>query len=703
MKRSLALLSLLLVSFGSSTAKPVRPGYTHNIAVVGAVQPFYGQRMVKDYPHEFRIVFRNDGSGTESNVRIIASVKDSTTEVYYRDTVVVGSWISGETKEVSFKNVIPTQFGLHFFTAKAELSTDENAADDSIQTIAFAGWEFSVIGEKVLLPLDSVPVAEKVGFKAKVRFGSTFTMKNYYNVPVRLQIRRCNNHYLVFQADTIVPSFSSGMSLDQSFPSRQGKYDTRQFTPGCYEIFGIARFPTDANSSDDTVRSIFSIVSNKLAHDITLDSIISPSQDSRYINGELAVTIRLRNSGTKDESNVKVHVTAYNWKGAIFSQETFTVPKMLSGEVQLLTINGHLGLGGTGATSMTFVASIPDEEYEYDDTLRLRYYYGKDFNAGVRDVQPTANSETLAGSTFPIMANLFWLGTHIGGAEIALQTRLYKLPEDSLVESYSSLRHMTLDTPELTDTVGDIMLKPGRYRAEVTIDCPGDSNTKDNFASSVFRVAYNDDVSIDSVLSPQSQYPQSQMIVPIELQVRNTGWRRVGRCDILATIYNVKDSAVFQEVVSAFDFYSDSTRRIKLGDFAVPSTGSYLFKAYLAGIDQDSTNDTVIIPFTIGVPSRVEKSSYEKNFILEQNTPNPFTGETSITYQLPYAGEVSTRVLDAVGRTVISSSKLIDQSGAHTQTIDLKGYAAGIYIFEISVNSPHLGLQTARIKMVLGR
>lgn len=70
--------------------------------------------------------------------------------------------------------------------------------------------------------------------------------------------------------------------------------------------------------------------------------------------------------------------------------------------------------------------------------------------------------------------------------------------------------------------------------------------------------------------------------------------------------------------------------------------------------------------------------------ILGQNTPNPFTAESSVAYQLnKEANSASFTVTDVTGR-VISTEKVASNVGKHT--VKLASYSAGVYYYTLTVD-----------------
>ena len=71
-------------------------------------------------------------------------------------------------------------------------------------------------------------------------------------------------------------------------------------------------------------------------------------------------------------------------------------------------------------------------------------------------------------------------------------------------------------------------------------------------------------------------------------------------------------------------------------------------------------------------------------FSLGQNTPNPYTNNSTIKYALlKDANSAVFTVADVTGR-IISSEKVSSNTGAHT--INLGAYASGLYYYSLNVD-----------------
>lgn len=73
-------------------------------------------------------------------------------------------------------------------------------------------------------------------------------------------------------------------------------------------------------------------------------------------------------------------------------------------------------------------------------------------------------------------------------------------------------------------------------------------------------------------------------------------------------------------------------------------------------------------------------------FFLGQNYPNPFNPFTTITYQIPFAGSVSLRVFNVLGKEVAILAEGIRQAGMHSVNFDASALAGGMYFYRIMVN-----------------
>ena len=71
---------------------------------------------------------------------------------------------------------------------------------------------------------------------------------------------------------------------------------------------------------------------------------------------------------------------------------------------------------------------------------------------------------------------------------------------------------------------------------------------------------------------------------------------------------------------------------------------------------------------------------------LEQNSPNPFSGSTLISYRVATPGPVTLRVYDLRGRLVREISGSASDQNLQQITLEAKGLASGIYSYSLESN-----------------
>jgi photosystem II stability/assembly factor-like uncharacterized protein len=69
---------------------------------------------------------------------------------------------------------------------------------------------------------------------------------------------------------------------------------------------------------------------------------------------------------------------------------------------------------------------------------------------------------------------------------------------------------------------------------------------------------------------------------------------------------------------------------------------------------------------------------------LSPPTPNPTTGETKISFQLPESGEVNIKVSDVLGNIIINRSNKYYSKGRHTEIINFDRKPSGVYLISLS-------------------
>ncbi|MFA6234864.1 MAG: T9SS type A sorting domain-containing protein, partial [Bacteroidota bacterium] len=112
--------------------------------------------------------------------------------------------------------------------------------------------------------------------------------------------------------------------------------------------------------------------------------------------------------------------------------------------------------------------------------------------------------------------------------------------------------------------------------------------------------------------------------------------------------------------------------------------------------DGVNISDTVEVTFSIVLDA--ERVPAPSAFNLEQNYPNPFNPNTTLTYTLPTAGNVSLAVFDALGRSVATIVDGYRSAGTHRVGFDASALSSGSYLAVL-----RSGSNVTSIRMTLAR
>jgi aminopeptidase N len=87
-----------------------------------------------------------------------------------------------------------------------------------------------------------------------------------------------------------------------------------------------------------------------------------------------------------------------------------------------------------------------------------------------------------------------------------------------------------------------------------------------------------------------------------------------------------------------------------------------------------------------------------RNFVLEQNFPNPFNPVTVIRYAVPSAGQVRLAVHDLLGREVAVLLDGEQEPGTYSTSFDGAGLATGVYVYRLSAGGSFLSKKMILIR-----
>ncbi|MBI4727452.1 T9SS type A sorting domain-containing protein [candidate division TA06 bacterium] len=111
--------------------------------------------------------------------------------------------------------------------------------------------------------------------------------------------------------------------------------------------------------------------------------------------------------------------------------------------------------------------------------------------------------------------------------------------------------------------------------------------------------------------------------------------------------------------------------------------------AYDSGYNPISDESDVSFGITMtGVAGEPEDRIQKFEFRMAQNAPNPFNRRTTISYQLPQAGQVSLKIYNINGQLVKTLVDRVQGAGAYRIKWDGKdesgqAVASGVYLYQI--------------------
>jgi hypothetical protein len=260
--------------------------------------------------------------------------------------------------------------------------------------------------------------------------------------------------------------------------------------------------------------------------------------------------------------------------------------------------------------------------------------------------------------------------------------------EDTVIENnWASFDYVDANFKDFTLT------QKGDYTVCFTAVLSNDEKPFDNKLCISTGVRYEADIKCVSVI-----YPPKDTTLPKRSAVRVRGlYTNVG-------VRNIYDLKVRLQIKRCSDgklcFTVDSTladlNRNTFVEFIFPTTrdtsdirnlepGCYKVAVIaLLSDDVDRTNDTAVSTFTIDQFESVEVEPSDESLTL-YNYPNPFSAKTNIGFDLPSDGVLTLKLLDAMGRciiTLVSGERM--SAGSHEVELLAEHLETGLYLCQMT-------------------
>ena len=95
-------------------------------------------------------------------------------------------------------------------------------------------------------------------------------------------------------------------------------------------------------------------------------------------------------------------------------------------------------------------------------------------------------------------------------------------------------------------------------------------------------------------------------------------------------------------------------------------------------------NEAVVDGKSSNINFNFDNTDAKTGFELAQNQPNPFRGNTVISFQTPKSGDYILTISDTQGRVVKSISATAEKG---TNTINVEMYSAGVYNYTVKMTN----------------
>ena len=149
--------------------------------------------------------------------------------------------------------------------------------------------------------------------------------------------------------------------------------------------------------------------------------------------------------------------------------------------------------------------------------------------------------------------------------------------------------------------------------------------------------------------------------------------------------------------ISISDIFSQNSQAIERNDIdsLILVVSAFNFNYDITSDYGSVTYDDVEYSLTISVPSLtldIKKDLVPKSFVLNQNFPNPFNGNTEISFSIPYQSQTQINIFDIRGAYIgtILNKKL--NAGKHsihlnTEFINQNSLSSGTYFYQLNTTN----------------
>lgn len=142
--------------------------------------------------------------------------------------------------------------------------------------------------------------------------------------------------------------------------------------------------------------------------------------------------------------------------------------------------------------------------------------------------------------------------------------------------------------------------------------------------------------------------------------------------------------------VTALTDYQDHQVDADSWNMGITYTKGQRYNVYPAQYNNSCWGDLASAPYIIyrvsGTSTIGVNETPSNGITMKQNTPNPFSKQTTIAYELKDAAAVSFVITDIMGRTISTIEQGMVHAGKNKFTLNTDGYASGVYFYTLKAN-----------------
>lgn len=443
--------------------------------------------------------------------------------------------------------------------------------------------------------------------------------------------------------------------------------------PDTFYLRAFTILPADIYQDNDSTIRAYHLL--PLDHDISAQAILAPQE--RVLAGDTAVTVtlRMRNFGAGEISTAYATylVNGYNRVDEVIHFDSILGRPLASMEYFNYTFKRKFH-AGVGRMVITGIVSDGINDYPYNDTVSKQIQG----ISSVTDIAARSVVLTPVGNRIRVELLIENVGAR-GANNFEVGYMIDNDPSTARIETFARPTPLAVLTTATHTFEATLSNRSGGYPVVTGFVHAFDDNDPTNDSTNIIAPSTPDLEAVKVEVEENSAADCRVFIV-----VRNVGnISMVNQSISLSAVVNGTELSATLPVnipTGQSARYEFSRRIPKSSSRSYVGSGRVTFNGD-ANSENDQTTNVVVVNYVAGAPTVDDPTSLS----LEQNYPNPFSGQTVIPFVLPQDASVRIFVVDAMGHLV----KDFEQSfsaGRQTVTLDLSACSAGVYYYGIVVS-----------------